>query len=421
MGSEHIIVSESKSKRKDNIHIVSGEYPAKYEFDRPEYNKDKKAYVDLLNKKFGTNVSVKDVDRWLDKLEKWKVDLETNMEEWGDKFAVEMEANFGPEFEAKMEKWGKEFGDKFGKEMEKWGEEFGEKFGEAFGEKMEDWGSKVEKHAEKWAEKYEKELAPKIKEIEERVKERAEAQKERMVWIEKQQLDRQESLEQRRIAKDKYRDAKQKRSFFIRRVAESKPSNKKIVIRVPKSANLEMDVRYGTLNLVEVENLNAHLNYSKLNAASILGANSKIEVSYGSVEVGNWNEGSLALNYVNDCKIKNVNSIELESNTSDVMISSIAKEGVFEGSFGNLFIDEISDSFKTLDIELENTDAELRIPNSAYDFYFRGEESQLDHSDKLTLNKTSSGVNTIYNGYHKSNSNSKSIHINAHFSNVTLK
>ena len=105
-----------------------------YTFDKGEYKKNKKAYVDKLNKKFNSNVSVREVDSWLEEVDKWSADVEKVMEEWGENFGKEFGEKFGADFEMKMEKWGEEFGEKFGKDMEKWGEEFGEKIWRRHGE-----------------------------------------------------------------------------------------------------------------------------------------------------------------------------------------------------------------------------------------------------------------------------------------------
>ena len=61
-------------------------------FDSDTYEKDKKAYVDKLNKKYKTSVSVKEVDKWLDDVERWAEGFEKVMENWGEEF----EMKFGP-------------------------------------------------------------------------------------------------------------------------------------------------------------------------------------------------------------------------------------------------------------------------------------------------------------------------------------
>jgi hypothetical protein len=73
-----------------------------YTFDRGEYEKNKKAYVVKLNRKYNSSVKVSQVDSWLDNVDDWSANIETVMEEWGDNFGKQ----FGPEFEKKMEKWG---------------------------------------------------------------------------------------------------------------------------------------------------------------------------------------------------------------------------------------------------------------------------------------------------------------------------
>ena len=45
-------------------------------FDQAAYSKNKKNYVNQLNKKFNTKVSVKAVDKWLEDVEEWHESLE---------------------------------------------------------------------------------------------------------------------------------------------------------------------------------------------------------------------------------------------------------------------------------------------------------------------------------------------------------
>lgn len=364
-------------------------------FDKEEYEKNKKAYVAKLNKKYDTDVSVREVDRWLDDVDAWANDFEKVMENWGEEFGKKFSEKFGPDFERKMEAWGEEFGKKmeawgetfgakFEKDMEKWGEEFGEKFGEdmekwgeefgeKFGENIEKWAEQFEKDAEKWAEKFE---------------------------------DGEENV------------------FVMKKghkVHFSGKANKTIIVRMPKGTKTDVSVKYGDLKMANAYDMKADLNYTTLTANSIDGGNTLINASYAPVYVNVWHQGSLKVNYVEDCRLNSVKDINLQSNSSDVNINEFRSHGVLSGSFGNLFISRIADGFKSLDITLENTDASMTLPNTAFDFYYNGKKSRFEPKANLTLNETKNFDRKLLKGYHKNSNSGRSITITANYSNVNMQ
>ncbi len=373
-------------------------------FDQDEYEKDKKAYVAKLNKKYGTNVSVREVDRWLADVDKWANDFEKVMENWGEEFGKKFEEKFGPDFEKrmeawgeefgkKMEAWGEEFGEKFGKDMEKWGEEFGEKFGkdmekwgEEFGKDMEKWAEEFEKNAEEWAKKFEEEGGNHTKKV--------------------------------------ITDEKGNKTYIFQGENSahfSGKSNKTIIIRMPKGTKTDVTVKYGELRMANAYDMKANLNYTTLTANSIDGGNTLINASYAPVYVNVWHDGSLQVNYVEDCRLNSVKNINLQSNSSDVTINEFRTKGVLSGSFGNLFISRIADGFQSLDVVLENTDASLKLPNTAFDFYYNGKKSRFEPKVKLTLDETKNFDRRLLKGYHKSGNSGRSITITANYSNISMQ
>ncbi|MEZ4858787.1 MAG: hypothetical protein R2781_08250 [Flavobacteriaceae bacterium] len=70
----------------------------------------------------------------------------------------------------------------------------------------------------------------------------------------------------------------------------------------------------------------------------------------------------MQVNYVEDCRLNTVSEINLQSNSSDVSINELVKNGVLSGSFGNVYIVKIAPSFSGLDITLENADAAINLP-----------------------------------------------------------
>ncbi len=343
-------------------------------FDTEEYRKDKQRYVDKLNKRYGSNVSVRETDDWLDDLDRWADGFEDVMEDWGKKFGREFELKFGPEFERKMERWGEEFG----KTMEAWGEDFGKE--------MEKWGESFGRDVEKWAEQFEDD----------------------------------DDDYSKTVTTDKHGN----KSITIKGSKSSDCKNtkakRKIIIKMPKGTKTNINVRHGKVRMADVYNINAKLNYASFAANSIDGGESLINASYAPVSVNNWKDGVLKVNYVDDCKLNTVDTINLQANSSDVNINTVTKNALLSGSFGNLYIYNVSNSFKSIDVVLENTDATIKIPDTAFSFYFNGKKSTLKYPKSLELSHTKNNNNVLVRGFNKVKNSNSMFTINANYSNVSL-
>jgi hypothetical protein len=124
--------------------------------------------------------------------------------------------------------------------------------------------------------------------------------------------------------------------------------------------------------------------------------------------------------YVDDCKLNTIHNINLEANSSNVNINTINKKAFLSGSFGELAIYNVSNDFEMIDIVLENADAKIRMPDTAFSFYFNGKKSPFSAPASLEINKNVNGGRVVLNGYNKAKS-TKSININASYSNVNLQ
>ena len=121
---KEVIIKEGHLSKIEFLGFPKSPFPNdlnNFDFDDDEYKADKRGYLEKLNKKYKSNITTKEVDKWLEEVPKWEKEFEGKWEHFGDKF------------EASMEEWG-----------------------ENFGAKMEQWGKKVEIWAEKFAEDYEK-------------------------------------------------------------------------------------------------------------------------------------------------------------------------------------------------------------------------------------------------------------------------
>jgi len=289
--------------------------------------------------------------------EAFKEDEEGYMKE----FEKQMEEKFGPEFEEKMEAWG----ENFEKEWE-------EKHGPEWEAKMEAWGEEYEKDMEVWAEEFEKDA--------EKWEEKAEEMAEKM---EKEYSEKYEVYE------------------------KSRKVNKTIIIKMPKNTKTDVNVRHGELKMADAYNMKATLNYSPFTANSIDGGSTLINAAYAPVIVNNWEEGSLYVSYVEECSIKNVNKINLQAISSDILLDLIENSVNLSGSIGVLKINKIAETFSNLDITLENSEAIITLPKTDFSFIMDGDYSSLKNPKSISLNKN----NTL----------SKYINITALYSNVTVQ
>lgn len=302
-----------------------------------------------------------------------------------EKFEKQVESNFGEDFQKSMEQWAANFekdsalwkghakvmedwGEKFGKDMEKWGEEYGKE--------MEKWGEQFGKDMEKWGEQFGKEMEA------------------------------------------RYGDS-DKKVIII----NDKNSPKKLLkVKMPRSANLKLNVRYGDVNLAgTTRDLQGEVSHSKFTAGTIAGDKTNLKVSFTPVRVKNWDYGILNASYVQDLQIDRAESIKLTSNSSDVVVNQIGKTGIFRGTFGELSINKVDPGFQSLDIVLENSDLKLDLPEVAYNFTYSGTKSEVKYPDELNLKSSNSYDNQKLQGFNKDKNAKATVSISANFSDVLLK
>ncbi|MFT5890667.1 MAG: hypothetical protein ACI9Y7_000760 [Dokdonia sp.] len=341
-------------------------------FNDNEYRKDKQDYIRKLNRKYDTNVKVREVDAWLEDMEKWGDEFESDMEDWGDDFEIKMEG-----FEKAMENWGENFGESIGKAFEDWGEDFGKD--------MEKWGEDFGKKVEKWAEEHEGE------------------------WEERHSEDE---------------HGNKSSGFHFNYDTDDKPHRdvkRTIIIKMPKKAVLDLNVRYGKVKMAAVYNPKAIISHGSLTATNIDGGNTSINVSYSPITIGFWNGGSLEASHVKECTIADAKDIALTSNSSNVIINTLSGSGLFSGSFGQLSIPQVVDDFGSLTIILENSDLVLNLPDSAFNFNYSGELNEFLVPRQLETKTIKSNKTSMVNGFHKSRNTANVITITAKYSDVVLK
>ncbi|NER12203.1 hypothetical protein GWK08_02000 [Leptobacterium flavescens] len=297
--------------------------------------------------------------------------------------------------------------------LKKWRKEFNKEFDGEFKKELEEWKKEIEKYKGE-REKRKVELK---KRLEERKTELAKVKKDRKRHIE-------EARKKAAEAREKVKEQLKKANVYYFSGDEDKniKIKKTIKIKMPKSAKLKMDVRHGEVKLAQnLKNIKATLSHTRLLADNIDGEYTDIEASYSPVIVQNWNYGRLKVNFVKEVELKNVKSLKLTSNSSDVYIGTIIDNSIINGSFGKLEVSKIGEGFSSLDVSLENTDARLVLPKTAYSFYCNGANSDIVYPEFLVVKVTDDYSNKLIKGYSKSKNADKSIYINAKYSDIVMQ
>lgn len=371
-------------------------------FDYERYQSEGEAYLSKWSKKYerkGGKELQKKMEDWARKFA--ESGYQEKMERWGEEYSKRFEGKWAKD----MEKWGEQFGDEYAKDMEEWAEKFSKQFGEEWEAKMEAWGERFEKQMEKQSKELEKQVArsKRLKALKKREAKRSEE-------LVKRSEERRKRLEEKKAALNT------RKAAMLSRRYESGSNNKvrKIIkIKIPKKAKLNMNVRHGELKIAsEINSIRGDISHSFLVAERINGSNTSINVSYSPVVINNWDLGALNLNFVDKAQIKTVKNVMLVSKSSNVTIEDLSDTAIINGSFGDLTLSKLSESFKNLNLVLENSDALINLPKAIdYNMYFTGNRSK--YNNKPTVQKT-------VRNYPENQTSNRTIIVNAKFSNVIM-
>lgn len=197
------------------------------------------------------------------------------------------------------------------------------------------------------------------------------------------------------------------------------PMKKKIIIRMPKEANLKLDVKQSQLKVASLHQIDANLNYSGLHIDELFSKHSKIEANYSDVNIKKANGLNLNLKYAKKIQIGEVNELISNSKTSNLDIDKINEKAIIEGSFGKLNIKNINPNFKLIDIYLTNSTAKLNLPEVDYSFYINSKSSEINVGDVLDYKVNTAFDSKIYQNKKEMNT-PRSLNIRADYSTFEL-
>ncbi|WP_378177072.1 hypothetical protein [Aquimarina sp. SS2-1] len=195
-----------------------------------------------------------------------------------------------------------------------------------------------------------------------------------------------------------------------------------VKVKLPKDALLKLNIRHGDIKLAEkTTNMIASLSHTSLEANIIDGDRTFIRASYSPVVIRQWNNGRLAVNYVKNCRIQNAKNLRVNSDSSNIFIQELEDNGAISGSFGAITIANLSESFSTLDLAVENSDFKLKLPDTAFNIAYSGIQSRISLPKTVEANARRNFGNVFVNGFNKTRDTDKVITINAKYSDIILQ
>ena len=203
------------------------------------------------------------------------------------------------------------------------------------------------------------------------------------------------------------------------RLRKSHKIKTKILIKIPKNTQLNVNLKRSQLKVANINNINASLNYSSLQSSNLTGNNNVITAKHSKVNIDEVESLNLSLLYSKKNRLGEVKRLILNSKTSNVSIDKILNEAIIEGSFGNLMVKSISDDFSLIDISLKNSEANLKLPEVDYNFYVNSKSSQFNLKTELDF-KTSKVFDAVIYQNPERLSTTKALNIKANYSTLNL-
>ncbi len=189
---------------------------------------------------------------------------------------------------------------------------------------------------------------------------------------------------------------------------------KSIQIKMPKNSGLQLNVRHGEVKLAsQTNNINANLSYASLLANEVDG-DTWIRTSYAPVKVTQWNQGKLIVNFSGEVDLETVKQIDLEANSSDILIHKILESAAINARFGELHISGIDKGFATLNLRLNNMDSYIATPDTAYRIRLNLNNISLNLPKDWTITKGGD----VIEGYRLQADATKSMSVSGMYNNV---
>ncbi|WP_019039315.1 hypothetical protein [Psychroflexus tropicus] len=227
------------------------------------------------------------------------------------------------------------------------------------------------------------------------------------------------ALREMREKLNEARSELQEERKILKGLRANRKVKKKIIIKIPRDAKLDLNVKRSQLKIASLNEIDANLNYSGLQIDELRGEACNITANYSDIDVTKAKALNLNLKYAKKVHIGEVNEFASVSKTSNLTIDRVNQKAVIEGSFGELTVNNISKDFTFIDINLKNSTAKLSLPDVVYNFYINSKSSEFDLASKLNYKVNEAFDSKIYQNKTASLS-SKTLNIKADYSTVNL-
>lgn len=198
--------------------------------------------------------------------------------------------------------------------------------------------------------------------------------------------------------------------------------NRVLKIKIPRKAKLHLNSRHGDVTLAgKSKDVRASLSHTIFTADVIDGQHTLIKASYSPVIVNTWQNGSLIVNYVKNCKIQKANAIMVNTDSSNLYIGELNGKGAISSVFGGVHIASVKDQFAILDLSLINSDVRIQLPETAFQVNYTGSQSNISLPKEIKADARRNFSTFFVNGYHKTRNTDKMITIDAKYSGVVLQ
>ncbi len=205
----------------------------------------------------------------------------------------------------------------------------------------------------------------------------------------------------------------------VERIQMRSKLKKKITIKMPKDAKLNLDVKRSKLKIADLNQIDANLNYSGLQIEKLRGENCRIQASHSKIDVAEANALNLNIRYAKKVNIGKVVNFVSISKTSNLHVKSIENKALIEGSFGELVIDDIHNDFTYIDINLRNSNGKVNLPDVPFNFYINTRSSRIDMANALDYNVNQAFDSKIYQNK-KPVDNAKTLNVKVDYSNFQM-
>lgn len=146
--------------------------------------------------------------------------------------------------------------------------------------------------------------------------------------------------------------------------------NVNYVVYMPAKTDLNVEQSYGSIDLPDLDGkVRVHTSYGSTSVQSLSNPSCEIAGSYGSLKVGTMNGGRLSFSY-GSVDMDEVTNLKADLDYGSFKLGKLKGSGDFDLSYeGGFKIDNVESSLKRLNINTSYSGASLGLsPNSNFDF-----------------------------------------------------